>query len=82
MDVSGPIRKIISVRTGASEAECTVGQHFRTLPNIDSMRILEIIVDTENAFGIEIPDDVTFRIQTIGDFEELVAGLCRQGTPS
>jgi len=52
---------------------------FRALPNVDSMRVLQIILLTEKAFGVEIPDDVTFRIDTVGEFEALVHGLCEEG---
>lgn len=78
MDISETIRKIISGQTNVSPQELSADVHFRTIPNIDSMRILQIILETENALGIEIPDDVTFRVETIGEFEKLAVELCQQ----
>jgi acyl carrier protein len=74
------IRKIISVQTGVPASEFTADTYFRTLPEIDSMRILQIILETENAFGVEVPDDATFHVQTIGEFEAMVEELRQRGT--
>jgi acyl carrier protein len=46
------------------------------------MRLLQVIVEVEHLFGIEIPDDVTFRVGTIGEFEDLVAELCHEDSQS
>lgn len=82
MEISQTVRKIISAQTGVPEQELSADTYFRELPQIDSMRILQVILETENAFDVEIPDEATFRIQTIGEFENLVDGLCRQETLS
>jgi acyl carrier protein len=78
MEVSETIRKIISAQTGVPVHDLAADQHFRMLPAMDSMRVLQIILETENALGIEVPDDATFRVQTVGEFEELVAELCQE----
>lgn len=82
MEVSETIRKIISVRTGVPPQKLSADMPFRMLPEIDSMGLLQIVLETENAFGIEIPDHVTFHIQSIGEYEELVEELCRQSSPA
>lgn len=82
MDVSEEINDkilgIIAEELEITTAELKGDQYFRALPNVDSMRVLQIILKTEKAFDIEIEDDVTFRIQTIGEFRTLVEDLCRQ----
>ena len=82
MEVSETIRTIISMQTGVPPQELSASMDFRMLPEIDSMRLLQIVLETENAFGIEIPDYVTFHIQSIGEYEELVGQLRRQGSPA
>ncbi len=79
MEVSQTVRKIISAQTGAPVETLTSELHFRLIPQIDSMRILQIILDVENALNIEMPDDVTFRVQTVGEFESMAERLCREG---
>ncbi|MEU5427434.1 acyl carrier protein [Streptomyces olivoreticuli] len=79
MDIRARVCAIISKQLSVPEGELAPDQHFRALPNVDSMRILQIILETEKAFDIEIDDDATFRLQTIGEFQDLVERLCRQG---
>ncbi|MFE7116167.1 acyl carrier protein [Streptomyces sp. NPDC057654] len=79
MDVRTRVCAIIGEQLSVPAGELTPDRHFRSLPNVDSMRILQIILETEKAFDIEIDDDATFRLQTIGEFHDLVERLCREG---
>ncbi|GGJ82738.1 hypothetical protein GCM10011583_12930 [Streptomyces camponoticapitis] len=72
------ICQIIGDELDTPAAGLTPDQHFRSLPNVDSMRVLQIVLNTEKAFDIEIEDEVTFRVQTIGEFQGVVEDLCRQ----
>ncbi|GAA4661246.1 acyl carrier protein [Streptomyces buecherae] len=78
MDVHEKVLEIIAQEIDVPVADLSGDQHFRALPNVDSMRVLQVILKTEKAFDIEIEDDVTFRIQTVGEFQKLVAELYRQ----
>jgi len=51
---------------------------LRSLPNMESMKVLEVILKVERKFGIEIPDDATFRLETVGEFAKLVDDLRQQ----
>ena len=42
------------------------------------MRVLEVILKAEKALGIEISDEATFRIETLGEFQDLVVQLCQE----
>lgn len=79
MEIRQKVLAIISERLQVPVAELTPESHFRSLPAVDSMRILQIILETEKEFGIEIGDDVTFRIETVGQFQDVVEELCGQG---
>lgn len=74
------ICQIVADELDIPVAGLTPDQHFRSLPNVDSMRVLQIVLTTEKAFDIEIEDEVTFRVQTIGEFQGVVEDLCRQKT--
>jgi acyl carrier protein len=82
MDVRQRVCEIIGKGLQVSETELTPDVYFRELPNADSMRLLQIILETENTFSVEIDDDVTFRIQTIGEYQDLVEKLCDQNVPT
>jgi acyl carrier protein len=47
----------------------------RDLPDISSMKVLQIILETEKFFDIEVSDDLTFRVQTIGKYYDEVDKL-------
>ncbi|MET8679650.1 acyl carrier protein [Streptomyces sp. NPDC004647] len=81
MDIHQRVCAIISQQLNVPEADLKPDVHFRSLPDFDSMRVLQIILETEKEFGIEIGDDITFRIATIGEFQGLVEKLCGQGAP-
>lgn len=74
------IRQIVGAELDTPAAGLTPDQHFRSLPNVDSMRVLQIVLTTEKTFDIEIEDEVTFRVQTIGEFQGVVTDLYRRKT--
>jgi acyl carrier protein len=53
--------------------EVTSETSIRSLPNFDSVRILEVILEIEKRFDIEISDEATFNVTTVLDLEALVA---------
>jgi acyl carrier protein len=53
--------------------EVTSETSIRSLPNFDSVRILEVILEIEKRFDIEISDEATFNVTTVLDLEVLVA---------
>ncbi|MER5637117.1 acyl carrier protein [Kitasatospora sp. NPDC002227] len=69
------VTEIIAAELGIPAEQITADSHFRELPGVDSMRVLQIILKTEKAFDIEIEADVTFRIQTVGEYRALVREL-------
>jgi len=71
------IREIISRVLSVPIEQIQAGTALRSLPSADSLRMLSIILEVEKKFQVEIPDDATFRIETIGEFEGLVAELAK-----
>jgi acyl carrier protein len=77
-DIRQQIVSIIAEQLNTPSGDVTADSHFRSLPNVDSMRVLQIILKTEKTFDIEIGDEVTFRVETVGEFQDLVVELCQQ----
>jgi acyl carrier protein len=75
MDVQKTIYPIISQQLGIDISLLSSEVHFRSLPNVNSMKVLQIILEVERAFDIELDDEVTFRVETIGQFESEVEHL-------
>ena len=60
------LKKIISVQLGIAEEEIKEGTTFEDL-GIDSLEIFEIIMDLEDEFNIEIPNEDVEDIKNIAD---------------
>ena len=76
--ISEQIYHVISEALGVPRKELRADTRIRTLPNADSMNLLNIILGVEKRWGIEIPDEATFRLETIGEFAQLVQELYAQ----
>lgn len=49
---------------------------IRSIPDIESIKVLRAILLVEKQFNIEIPDDITFNVTTVGQFINVVEDLC------
>ncbi len=49
---------------------------IRSIPDIESIKILRAILLIEKQFNIEVPDDITFNVTTVGQFIDVVDDLC------
>ncbi|GAC1424624.1 MAG: hypothetical protein NVSMB62_21580 [Acidobacteriaceae bacterium] len=70
--IQSEIIRIISETLQIPASEMQLETSIRALPNVESIRILNVILKVEKRFDIEIPDAATFRVETIGEFIELV----------
>lgn len=77
-DISSEIRQILGQHLKYPEAELDASTVISALPNVDSMRLLEVIIDIEKRYKIEIPDSAPFSITTVGEFENLVLSLVKE----
>lgn len=71
--ISQAVRTILAKTLAVPATEVTGETPIRSLPNVDSVRILEVILEIEKRFDIEIPDEATFSVITVLDLEALVA---------
>ncbi len=78
---SNDVYAIIGETLGFPAADLKPEMALRSLPNTESIQVLTIILKVEKRFGIEIPDDATFRLETVGQFLELVDELRARAAP-
>lgn len=66
-NVSEKVTKIIIDKLGVEEAEVTKDASFTTDLGADSLDTVELIMEFEKEFEINIPDDKAEAIATVGD---------------
>jgi acyl carrier protein len=74
-DVEARISQIIVRHFGVDEDKITPAANFRSDMSADSLDLLDLTLSIEDAFGIEIADDVAVELHTVGD---LIAFIRRQ----
>jgi acyl carrier protein len=65
------LRGVMSDQLGVPREKILLESNFKTL-GADSLDMIEGIMAVEEAFGIEIPDEVADEIKTFGDLVEKV----------
>ncbi len=66
-DVSEKVKAIIVDKLGVSESEVTNEASFTNDLGADSLDTVELIMEFEKEFDIQIPDDKAEAIATVGD---------------
>ncbi|WP_225729213.1 MULTISPECIES: meromycolate extension acyl carrier protein AcpM [unclassified Nocardia] len=61
------IAEIIEEVTGIEPAEVTLEKSFVDDLDIDSLSMVEIAVQTEDKYGVKIPDEDLASLKTVGD---------------
>lgn len=66
-DISAKVKEIIVDKLGVDAAEVTPEASFTKDLGADSLDTVELIMEFEKAFGLQIPDDAAEKIATVGD---------------
>ena len=66
-DVTTKVKAIIVDKLGVDESEVTDGASFTNDLGADSLDTVELIMELEKEFDIQIPDDKAESIATVGD---------------
>ena len=67
MSIEERVRKIVVDQLGVKEEEVTLEASFVDDLGADSLDLVELIMAMEEAFDIEIPDEVAEKITTVQD---------------
>lgn len=73
------IAEIIEEVTGIEPSEVTMEKSFVDDLDIDSLSMVEIAVQTEDKYGIKIPDEDLTSLNTVGDVVAYVQKLEAEG---
>lgn len=63
---------IVADHLGASKESITPETHFINDLGADSLDTVELVMELEEEFDVEIPDDAAERIQTVGKAVEFI----------
>ena len=66
-DITSKVKEIIVEKLGVDEAEITPEANFTKDLGADSLDTVELIMEFEKAFDIQIPEEETQKIATVGD---------------
>lgn len=77
-DVSREVYRIIGETLRVPPEELRPDFLIRAIPNAESIKMLTVILKVEKQFDIEIPDEATFGLATVGQFDELVRMLAAE----
>ena len=66
-DITSRVKAIIVDKLGVDEAELTPEATFTNDLGADSLDTVELIMEFEKAFDIQIPDEDAEKIATVGD---------------
>src|ERR1017187_8825756 len=67
MAVEEKVKQIIVEQLQVDEAEVTPGASFQEDLGADSLDVVELVMQFEEAFDLEIPDEDAEKIQTVKD---------------
>ena len=73
--IESKVKEIIVKNLGVKESEVTREASFVNDLGADSLDCVELVIDFEHEFGIEIDDNETENINTVGDAIDYINNL-------
>ena len=67
MDIDAKVKEIIMNKLGVDEGQITPEASFTNDLGADSLDTVELVMEFEKAFGMQIPDEDAEKISTVGD---------------
>ena len=68
------VKKIVAEQLGVKEEEVTTDASFVDDLGADSLDTVELVMEFEDEFEINIPDEDAEKIQTVGDAVKYITG--------
>jgi len=61
------LAEIVNEVAGVSTDDVTLDKSFTDDLDVDSLSMVEVVVEAEERFGVKIPDDQVKNLKTVGD---------------
>ena len=74
-DMESKVKAIIVDKLGVEESQVTLDASFTADLNADSLDTVELIMEFEKEFGVQIPDEDTQKINTVKDVIDYIEKL-------
>lgn len=71
-EIESKVKKIVAEQLGVSEDEISASTSFINDLNADSLDTVELVMEFEEKFDLNIPDEEAEKIQTVGDAIEYI----------
>ena len=66
-DIEAKVKEIIMNKLGVEASQVTTGASFTNDLGADSLETVELVMEFEKAFNLQIPDEDAEKISTVGD---------------
>jgi acyl carrier protein len=66
-NIESKVREIIVSKLGVEESQVTTAASFTKDLGADSLDTVELVMEFEKEFGMQIPDEDAEKIQSVGD---------------
>ena len=73
-DVEGKVKEIIMNKLGVEPTQVTPEASFTNDLGADSLDTVELVMEFEKAFNLQIPDEDAEKISTVGDAVRYLSG--------
>jgi acyl carrier protein len=75
------VKKVVATVSGRKEEEVTPNSSFTEDLGMDSLDVVQCVMDLEEAFSIEIPDTDVEHIRTVNDAVNYIRNKIGNGAP-
>jgi acyl carrier protein len=73
-DIEAKVKEIIMNKLGVEEGQITTEASFTNDLGADSLDTVELVMEFEKAFNLQIPDEDAEKIGTVGDAVKYIKG--------
>lgn len=73
-NVESKVKEIIVSKLGVEDSQVTPAASFTNDLGADSLDTVELVMEFEKAFNLQIPDEDAEKIQTVGDAVSYIQG--------